>query len=197
LNWLHQIRLVVLAVAFFGCGLASFVGASGIGERGYCIFRYGWERVSQEHLHVVYDRPTYLISNGDRASELACFVVFVLMLPVGFGLLGIGLTLIRKLTRLMGREVWILAEFRRLPPGPLASKRGFDLRHVLIAGVIFGFTAIIATKLFQDESLWLWLRSYALAVVAYSAALRLAFIGCPAPSALRASVLKDEATQQG
>jgi hypothetical protein len=180
---IFRLRLMALFLAFYGCGLAGFMGAARIGERTYLAVVYGPTAVQRDHLHVVYDRPTMVISNGDRASELADFTMhIVLVLPLIFVFVVAGIAAIRTLTKFAGRRVSLVKDIPQVWKESPHSERRFTWQDVLSIAIVFGLTAL-TLSFFDKDSLWLWLRNYTGMILIYSVLLRLLFIGSPVPMA--------------
>jgi len=89
---------------FFACFMIGIAAAFRINYWLYLVLTYGWLDVRKLNLHFTSYRPM-TISNGDKASELANFAVFVASLVLCLVIGGTLMSAIESLARWLGKAI--------------------------------------------------------------------------------------------
>ena len=96
--------LMCVHATFFASFMIGIAAAFRINYWLYLVLTYGWVDVRKLNLHFTSYRPM-TISNGDKASELANFAVFVASLVLCLVIGGTLMNAIESLTRRLGKAI--------------------------------------------------------------------------------------------
>lgn|GEM_PF-4720606 len=96
--------LMCVQATFFACFMIGIAAGFRINYWLYLVLTYGWLDVRKLNLHFTSYRPM-TISDGDKASELANFGVFVASLVLCLVIGGTLMSAIERLTRWLGKAI--------------------------------------------------------------------------------------------